>query len=258
MEKEWMNGVTRKRKEKHNKRIARRIEWNETSLTVETAPQLQFSSSWAIRTQSREWCEPCPRLVSGRITGYRRPDRRRCSLRGSCSRSPAWRSAGSGEKCPTSTTWCSSTPLLVTSLSESSLGVITSIPVSYPGKSTRRDPVPPGSPSGSHPVTPASHWSRLGEEGACVVSSEVNTPTSSQLIRLSSLRGGGERLALPVHPLHSFPLHVGRTYCDLNQYPVFPWVLTKFESEHLDLRDQSIYRDLSKVGLFPFFLFKHI
>ena len=39
----------------------------------------------------------------------------------------------------------------------------------------------------------------------------------------------------------------GRTFCDLNQYPVFPWVLTNFEADTLDLTDPKIYRDLSKV-----------
>ncbi|XP_071535311.1 neurobeachin isoform X2 [Panulirus ornatus] len=38
----------------------------------------------------------------------------------------------------------------------------------------------------------------------------------------------------------------GRTYNDLNQYPVFPWVLTNFDSHELDLSQPSNYRDLSK------------
>ena len=38
----------------------------------------------------------------------------------------------------------------------------------------------------------------------------------------------------------------GRTYSDLNQYPVFPWVLTNYESAELDLSLPSNYRDLSK------------
>ncbi|KAJ3445193.1 beige/beach-related [Anaeramoeba flamelloides] len=38
----------------------------------------------------------------------------------------------------------------------------------------------------------------------------------------------------------------GRTYNDLNQYPVFPWVLSNYNSETLDLKDQNNYRDLSK------------
>ncbi|XP_026472394.1 neurobeachin-like [Ctenocephalides felis] len=38
----------------------------------------------------------------------------------------------------------------------------------------------------------------------------------------------------------------GRTYNDLNQYPVFPWVLTNYESKDMDLSQPSNYRDLSK------------
>lgn len=40
---------------------------------------------------------------------------------------------------------------------------------------------------------------------------------------------------------------IGRTYNDLNQYPVFPWVLTNYESEELDLTLPGNFRDLSKV-----------
>ncbi len=39
----------------------------------------------------------------------------------------------------------------------------------------------------------------------------------------------------------------GRTYQDLNQYPVFPWVISDYESEKLDLNSPTTYRDLSKV-----------
>ena len=40
----------------------------------------------------------------------------------------------------------------------------------------------------------------------------------------------------------------GRSYNDLNQYPVFPWILTDYSSPSLDLNDPNVYRDLSKVG----------
>lgn len=43
-----------------------------------------------------------------------------------------------------------------------------------------------------------------------------------------------------------FFLFIGRTYNDLNQYPVFPWVLTNYDSKDLDLSQPSNYRDLSK------------
>ena len=38
----------------------------------------------------------------------------------------------------------------------------------------------------------------------------------------------------------------GRTYNDLNQYPVFPWVVSDYASEQLDLTDPATFRDLSK------------
>ncbi|CAM9528017.1 unnamed protein product [Lampetra planeri] len=38
----------------------------------------------------------------------------------------------------------------------------------------------------------------------------------------------------------------GRTYNDLNQYPVFPWVIANYDSEELDLTLPSNFRDLSK------------
>jgi hypothetical protein len=38
----------------------------------------------------------------------------------------------------------------------------------------------------------------------------------------------------------------GRSYNDLTQYPVFPWVLCDYESEELDLNNPAVYRDLSK------------
>jgi hypothetical protein len=38
----------------------------------------------------------------------------------------------------------------------------------------------------------------------------------------------------------------GRTYNDLNQYPVFPWVITNYESSELDLSSPNNFRDLSK------------
>uniref|UniRef100_A0A8B9KLA6 Neurobeachin-like protein 2 n=1 Tax=Astyanax mexicanus TaxID=7994 RepID=A0A8B9KLA6_ASTMX len=38
----------------------------------------------------------------------------------------------------------------------------------------------------------------------------------------------------------------GRTYNDLSQYPVFPWVLCDYTSSVLDLEDPAVFRDLSK------------
>lgn len=38
----------------------------------------------------------------------------------------------------------------------------------------------------------------------------------------------------------------GRTFNDLTQYPVFPWVLSDYTSETIDLNNPDVYRDLSK------------
>ncbi|CAJ1067579.1 WD repeat- and FYVE domain-containing protein 4 isoform X1 [Xyrichtys novacula] len=38
----------------------------------------------------------------------------------------------------------------------------------------------------------------------------------------------------------------GRTYNDLMQYPVFPWVIADYQSETLDLSNPATFRDLSK------------
>ncbi|XP_074041175.1 WD repeat and FYVE domain containing 3 bchs isoform X2 [Leptinotarsa decemlineata] len=38
----------------------------------------------------------------------------------------------------------------------------------------------------------------------------------------------------------------GRSYNDLMQYPVFPWILADYDSEELDLTDPSTFRDFTK------------
>lgn len=43
--------------------------------------------------------------------------------------------------------------------------------------------------------------------------------------------------------LHGF---LGRSYNDLSQYPVFPWILSDYTSDVLDLTDPKSFRDLSK------------
>ncbi len=37
-----------------------------------------------------------------------------------------------------------------------------------------------------------------------------------------------------------------RSTSDLSQYPVFPWVISDYVSDKIDLKDPKIYRDLSK------------
>lgn len=38
----------------------------------------------------------------------------------------------------------------------------------------------------------------------------------------------------------------GRSFNDIGQYPVFPWILSDFTSSTIDLNDPKVYRDLSK------------
>lgn len=39
----------------------------------------------------------------------------------------------------------------------------------------------------------------------------------------------------------------GRTFNDIAQYPVFPWIIADYESDELDLSNPKSFRDLSKV-----------
>ncbi|GFH12603.1 uncharacterized protein HaLaN_08316, partial [Haematococcus lacustris] len=41
-------------------------------------------------------------------------------------------------------------------------------------------------------------------------------------------------------------LAAGRSFNDLAQWPVFPWVLANYVTSHLDLNDPANFRDLSK------------
>ena len=49
-----------------------------------------------------------------------------------------------------------------------------------------------------------------------------------------------------VCPVMQLNVLAGRTYNDLNQYPVFPWILADYTSASLDLNDPATFRDLSK------------
>lgn len=48
------------------------------------------------------------------------------------------------------------------------------------------------------------------------------------------------------HYLMMINTMAGRTFNDLTQYPVFPWILADYTSEDLDLEDPATFRDLSK------------
>ena len=48
--------------------------------------------------------------------------------------------------------------------------------------------------------------------------------------------------------IHCCFFYIGRTYNDLNQYPVYPWVIVNYDTDELDLKQPSNFRDLSKVS----------
>jgi factor associated with neutral sphingomyelinase activation len=37
-----------------------------------------------------------------------------------------------------------------------------------------------------------------------------------------------------------------RSFSDLSQYPVFPWIIADYENDTIDLNNPKIYRDLSR------------
>ncbi|CAD8063924.1 unnamed protein product [Paramecium sonneborni] len=39
----------------------------------------------------------------------------------------------------------------------------------------------------------------------------------------------------------------GRSFNDLNQYPIFPWIISDYKSKTIDLNNKEIYRDLEKM-----------
>uniref|UniRef100_A0A8C1ZSL8 Neurobeachin n=1 Tax=Cyprinus carpio TaxID=7962 RepID=A0A8C1ZSL8_CYPCA len=79
----------------------------------------------------------------------------------------------------------------------------------------------------------------------CVgVGTSYGLPQARQLF--TPLLSNNTALLVVGFPLWIFHYLSGRTYNDLNQYPVFPWVLTNYESEELDLTIPGNFRDLSK------------
>lgn len=67
------------------------------------------------------------------------------------------------------------------------------------------------------------------------------------LMFLNTIAGQCQRSMLKRQEIQS-QFFKGRTYNDLNQYPVFPWILSNYDAPELDLSLSSNYRDLSKVS----------
>ncbi|XP_071511589.1 neurobeachin-like isoform X5 [Diadema antillarum] len=78
-------------------------------------------------------------------------------------------------------------------------------------------------------------------------SRHVSLATPRQLFKASNMTAAWQRREISnFEYLMYLNTIAGRTYNDLNQYPVFPWVLTNYDSQELDLTLPSNYRDLSK------------
>ena len=84
---------------------------------------------------------------------------------------------------------------------------------------------------------PADHTQSLGNRFTSVFSQNSSNPATRRWMQ-------GEMSNF------NYLMHVntmaGRTFNDLTQYPVFPWVLADYTSEELDLSDWRSFRDLTK------------
>uniref|UniRef100_A0A8C4I2A1 Neurobeachin b n=1 Tax=Dicentrarchus labrax TaxID=13489 RepID=A0A8C4I2A1_DICLA len=81
----------------------------------------------------------------------------------------------------------------------------------------------------------------------CSYSPRISLATPRQLFKSSNMTQRWQRREISNFEYLIFLNTIaGRTYNDLNQYPVFPWVLTNYDSEELDLTLPGNFRDLSK------------
>jgi len=85
--------------------------------------------------------------------------------------------------------------------------------------------------------TPDDNPQSLGSKFTNVFSQASSNPATKKWIK-------GEMSNF--HYLMLVNTMAGRTYNDLTQYPVFPWVLADYTSEELDLTNPRSFRDLSK------------
>ncbi|KAK2817203.1 hypothetical protein Q5P01_025394 [Channa striata] len=75
----------------------------------------------------------------------------------------------------------------------------------------------------------------------------ISLATPKQLFKASNMTQRWQRREISNFEYLMFLNTIsGRSFNDLNQYPVFPWVITNYESEELDLTLPSNFRDLSK------------
>uniref|UniRef100_A0A3P9KWT2 Neurobeachin n=1 Tax=Oryzias latipes TaxID=8090 RepID=A0A3P9KWT2_ORYLA len=74
----------------------------------------------------------------------------------------------------------------------------------------------------------------------------ISLATPRQLFKSSNMTQRWQRREISNFEYLMFLNTIARTYNDLNQYPVFPWVLTNYDSEEIDLTLPGNFRDLSK------------
>ncbi|KAF2139013.1 uncharacterized protein K452DRAFT_255050 [Aplosporella prunicola CBS 121167] len=85
--------------------------------------------------------------------------------------------------------------------------------------------------------TPEEAQPTLGSKWASVFNTMTSNPATKRWMK-------GE--ISNFHYLMLVNTMAGRTFNDLTQYPVFPWVLADYTSEELDLDNPKTFRDLSK------------
>ena len=79
------------------------------------------------------------------------------------------------------------------------------------------------------------------------VTRKASLMSPRQLFRASNMTAKWQRREISNYEYLMFLNTVaGRTYNDLNQYPVFPWVITNYTDTELDLSSPTNYRDLGR------------
>uniref|UniRef100_A0A4W6FD26 Neurobeachin a n=1 Tax=Lates calcarifer TaxID=8187 RepID=A0A4W6FD26_LATCA len=90
-------------------------------------------------------------------------------------------------------------------------------------------------------------WQKEINFNICVRLRRISLATPRQLFKSSNMTQRWQRREISNFEYLMFLNTIaGRTYNDLNQYPIFPWVLTNYDSEELDLTLPGNFRDLSK------------
>ncbi|KAG0235966.1 hypothetical protein BGW42_004421 [Actinomortierella wolfii] len=102
----------------------------------------------------------------------------------------------------------------------------------------------------------AANSLQMGDRSAMVEPNANNPPPSTLGSRLANIFAPSSLAEITAkwerHEISNFQylMHLntmaGRTYNDLTQYPVFPWILADYTSEELDLTDPKTFRDLSR------------